>query len=83
MLFHITQHHPPELCPKNAGGSKTLYNPKAEGVKLLAMYGAFAEHVIYYVVEADELKVVNEFLFPGFERCTSKITPVSQVALVK
>ena len=41
MLFHITQHHSSELCPKNAGGSKTLYDPKVEGVKRLAMYGAF------------------------------------------
>ena len=41
MLFHITQTHPPELCPLGEGGSSTLYNPKAEGVKFLAMYGAF------------------------------------------
>lgn len=83
MLFHITQHHTPELCPKNAGGSKTLYDPKAKGVMLHAIYGAFAEHDIFYVVEADDIEAVNEFLFPGFERCTSKIAPVSQVPLVK
>ena len=83
MLFHITQHHTPELCPKDSGGSSTLYDPKAAGVTLLAVYGAFAEHVIYYVVEANDMKAVNEFLFPGFERCTSKITPVSQVPIVK
>lgn len=82
MLFHITQHHDPELCPKKAGGSKTLYDPKARGVKLLAIYGAFAEHVIYYVVEANDLQAVNDFLFPGFERCTSRITPVSQMSIV-
>jgi hypothetical protein len=53
MLFHITQTHPPELCPKDEGGSTTLYDPKAEGVKFLAMYGAFPEHVIYYIIEAE------------------------------
>ena len=77
------QIHSPELCPKDAGGSKTLYNPKAEGAKLLAMYGAFPEHVIYYLVEAEKIEAVEEFLMPGFKRCTSKITPVSQMPIVK
>jgi hypothetical protein len=83
MLFHITQDHAPELCPKSAGGSKTLYDSNAKGVKVLAIYGAFAEHVIYYVVEANDLKAVNEFLLPGFERCTSTVTPVSDVPIVQ
>jgi hypothetical protein len=83
MLFHITQTHTPELCPKDSGGSKTLYNAKAEGVKLLAMYGAFPEHIIYYIVEAEKFDAVEAFLMPGFTRCTSKITPVSQAAIVK
>lgn len=82
MLFHITQTHAAELCPKDEGGSKTLYNPKAEGVKLLAVYGAFPEHIIYYVVEAETVDAVEGFLFPGFKRCTSKVTPVSQMPIV-
>ena len=83
MLFHITQTHAPGLCPKDEGGSETLYNPKADGVKLLATYGAFAEHIVYYVVEAEDLKAVEGFLLPGFKRCTCKITPVSQVPIVR
>jgi hypothetical protein len=83
MLFHVTQTHTAESCPKDDGGSKTLYNPKAEGVKFLAMYGAFPEHVIYYIVEAEKIEAVEAFLLPGFKRCTSKITPVSQKAIVK
>ena len=51
MLFHITQTHTPESCPKDEGGSKTLYNPDVEGLELKAMYGAFAEHTIYYIVK--------------------------------
>jgi hypothetical protein len=47
------------------------------------MYGAFAEHAVYYVVEAADLKAVERFLFPGFKRCASKITPVSQVPIVE
>ena len=83
MLFHITQTHAAESCPKDSGGSKTLYDADADGITLRAMYGAFAEHVIYYVVEADDVGAVNRFLFPGFMRCTSKITPVSEEAIVK
>ena len=83
MLFHITQTHSAELCPKDEGGSKVLYNPKVEGLKLLAMYGAFPEHIIYYIVEAEKIEAVEEFLMPGFKRCTSKITPVSQKPIIK
>jgi hypothetical protein len=65
------------------GGSKSLYNPDAEGVKFIAMYGAFPEHIIYYLVEAEKIEAVEAFLLPGFKRCTSKVTPVSQVPIVK
>ena len=78
MLFHITQKHTPELCPKDEGGSKCLYNPNVEGLKLRAVYGAFSEHVIYYIVEADSLHAVQQFLLPGFKRCTCSISPVSE-----
>jgi hypothetical protein len=78
MLFHITQSHTPELCPKDEGGSKTLYDSSAEGVTVLAIYGAFAEHVIYYVVEAESMKAINQFLLPGFKRCECRVTPVGE-----
>ena len=83
MLFHITQIHTPEHCPKDKGGSKTLYNPNVEGVKLRAVYGAFSEHIIYYIVEADSLEVVHKFLDPGWMQCTCKITPVSEEPIVR
>ena len=47
------------------------------------MYGAFAEHVVYYVVEADSMKAVNQFLMPGFKRCECVITPVMEESIVK
>ena len=82
MLFHITQTHDGPNCPVDAGGSSELYNQNADGAKLQAMYGAFPEHSIYYLVEAESMDAVNEFLLPGFKRCTSKITPVSEEAIV-
>lgn len=83
MLFLITQTHTPETCPKDEGGSKMLYDPNVEGLKLRATYGAFSSHVRYYVVEADSLDPVNKLLFPGFKRCTCKITPVSEEPIVQ
>jgi len=81
MLFLITQDHAPESCPKDVGGSKALYNPKAEGVTLKAMYGAFSEHVVYYVVESDSLDAIHEFLDPGWTSCTATVTPVREEAI--
>ncbi len=83
MIFHITQTHTPESCPKDAGGSKALYEPNVEGVKLQAMYGAFSEHVIYYIVEADSLGAIHKFLDPGWMRCTCTVTPVSEKPIAR
>ncbi len=83
MIFHITQTHTPETCPKDEGGSKTLYNPNVEGLELKGMYGAFSEHVVYYIVEADSLSAVNKFLDPGWKRCTSTVTPVNETSIVQ
>ncbi len=83
MIFHITQTHTHESCPRDAGGSKALYDPNVEGVKLQAMYGAFSEHVIYYIVEADNLEAIHEFLDPGWLRCTCTVTPVSEEPIAR
>ena len=40
------------------------------------MYGAYAEHVIYYLVDADSLGPIQQFLVPSFSRCSTTITPV-------
>jgi len=81
MLYLITQSHTPEACPKDEGGSDVLYDANVEGLTLRARYGAFAEHIIYYVVEADSMSAVNQFLLPGFKRCSCRITPVSEEAI--
>ena len=81
MLYLITQSHTPEACPKDEGGSDVLYDANVEGLTFRARYGAFAEHIIYYVVEADSMSAVNQFLLPGFKRCSCRITPVSEEAI--
>ena len=82
MLFHITQSHSPENCPKDAGGSTTLYDSNVEGLEVKAIYGAFAEHEIYYIVEANDIEKIQKFLMPGFKRCASRVTPVAEAPIV-
>ena len=83
MLFHITQVHTPESCPRDEGGSNSLYDDAAPGVRLVGRYGANAQHTLFLVVEADDVTALHRFLWPGFKRCTSTITPVSEVPVPK
>ncbi|MBI2909876.1 MAG: hypothetical protein HYX92_19735 [Chloroflexi bacterium] len=80
MLFLITQEHTPETCPIDAGGREVLHEKPGNvpGLEVLAAYGAYSEHTLYYVVEADNYEAMDKFLRPGFKRCTSTITPISQ-----
>jgi hypothetical protein len=77
MLFHIEQSHAPADCPYGRGGSRSLHDATVEGVNVVGVYGAFTEHVIFLVVEADDLDAVHQFLLPGMRTCTASITPVS------
>lgn len=77
MLFHIKQVHTPENCPYGSGGSRSLIDTSVTDVKLVGMYGAFMEHAIYLIVEANDIDMLNKFLLPGMKRCTTTITPVS------
>ena len=81
MLFHITQVHSPESCPKNEGGSDSLFDPTVEGIKVIGRYGANAQHTLFFIVEADDVNAIHKFLFPGFTSCTSTVTPVSEVSV--
>ncbi|MGH3510345.1 MAG: DUF3303 domain-containing protein [Nocardioidaceae bacterium] len=77
MLFHIEQAHAPADCPYGSGGSRSLHDASVDGVRVIGVYGAFTEHVIFLVIEADDLDAVHRFLLPGMKTCTTSITPVS------
>jgi len=79
--FHIEQSHAPADCPFGQGGSRSLHDADVDGVRVLGVYGAFTEHVIFMVVEADDLDAVHRFLLPGMKTCTASITPVSAHAI--
>ncbi len=77
MLFHIEQSHAPADCPYGSGGSRSLHDPDVEGVTVHGVWGAFSEHVVFILVEADDLEAVHRFLLPGMKTCTASVTPVS------
>ncbi len=80
MLFLITQNHTPETCPIDAGGREVLHEKpeNVPGLKIVAAYGAYTEHTLYYILEAGDYGTVEKFLTPGFKRCKAIITPISQ-----
>jgi hypothetical protein len=65
MQFLVKQVHTPEQCPKDRGGSTTLYDAGAPGVKLDRILGDFPRHVIYYLLEAERVEDVQKFLDRG------------------
>ena len=81
MLFHIEQTHAPENCPYGKGGSRSLHDASVDGVEVKGVYGAFTEHVIFLVVETDDIDLLHRFLLPGMKVCTTRIRPVSDHAL--
>ena len=83
MLFHITQVHSPESCPRDEGGSNSLVDSTVPGVKVIGRYGANSQHILFYIVEADDAMAIQQFLWPGFKRCTATVTPVIETAVKK
>ena len=77
MLFHIKQTHSPEDCPYGKGGSQSLVDRSASGVKVHGFWLAFPQHTTYYVVETDDITGLQAFLKPGTGRTMAEITPVS------
>jgi hypothetical protein len=77
MLFHIKQTHAPQDCPYGKGGSPSLVDRDAAGVRIQGYWLAFPQHTVYYVVETDDIGSLQAFLRPGSAVTTAEITPVS------
>ena len=79
MLFHVTIDHSPEPCPVVTNDPEHRLTPdKAaqSGEKVLAAVSGRAQHRVYYIVEADEIDELNNFLDPTLSWAKCEITPV-------
>ena len=41
---------------------RSLHDATVKDVRVVGIYGAFMEHTIYMIVEADDINVLNRFL---------------------
>ncbi len=81
MLFMITQVHTPETCPRDEGVSDVLFERNAQGVTLKGRWGAWSNHTIWYLLEADSPEAIQRFLEPGMKRCTCTAMPVAEASV--
>lgn len=81
MLFMITQTHSPETCPIDSGGAETLIDKTAQGIKVKGRWGAWSNHKIWYLVDAEDPQAIQRFLDPGMKLSTSSVEPVGDAPL--
>ncbi len=81
MLFMITQVHTPDTCPIDAGGADTLIDKNAQGITVKGRWGAWSHHIVWYLVEADNLEAIQRFLDPGMKRSTCTVEPVGEAPI--
>ncbi len=84
MLFVVTHEHAPESCPADdpAPVHKLVdeNHIRESGVKVLGSYVAPPEHVLYFVLEADEYAQVVRYFRPMMKIGNVDIVPVQTVA---
>ena len=82
MLFHVTIDHSPENCPiVNTTPEKVITPDGAAkaGVKLVLGLGGRAQHTTIYVVEADDINKLYDFLNPALSWAKCDIMPVREM----
>ena len=82
MLFLVTIDHSPENCPiVNNTPEKVITADGAAkaGVKLVLGLGGRAQHTTIYVVEADDINKLYDFLNPALSWAKCDIMPVREM----
>ena len=84
MLFVVTHEHAPELCPSDDPAPVHKMadenHIRESGVKVVGAYVAPPEHVVYFVLEADDYAQVVRYLRPMMKIGTPDIVPVQTLA---
>ena len=68
----------PYVLHKDTGGADTLIDMDADGVTLKGRWGAWINHKVWYLVEADDSGAITRFLDPGMKHCTAIVEPVGE-----
>jgi hypothetical protein len=88
MLFVITLEHSPELCfarKEYSAEGKSWQDSIGEraknlGIKIHGVYVSTIEHTFYFILEADDVKALSEFLSPPFlTHNKGRISPVIEI----
>jgi len=82
MLFHVTVDHSPETRPvvNNTPEKRITAEGAAKaGVKLVLALGGRAQHCTIYVVEADVINRLYDFLNPALSWAKCNIMPVREM----
>ena len=85
MLFVVTHEHSPELCPsddpelvkKTVSIVASKAHAEKSGVKVLGSYIAPPEHVLFFIIEANDYGKIVDFFQPIMKMGTVRIMPVS------
>lgn len=86
MMFMVVHTHDAAKCPGSKGAPAGLEairdvvdeaRAKKAGMKLLASYGAYTEHVLYFVVETENYGALRDFFDPLMEIGNTVFKPVS------
>lgn len=84
MLFIAIHTHTPETCPADnpipvhqLADEKHI---KDSGVKVLGSYVAPPEHILYFILEADDYAQIVRYLRPMMKIGTDRIVPVQTLA---
>lgn len=84
MLFVATHRHTAESCPADDPAPvhqlASAEHAKESGVKLLAGYVASPEHVLYFILEAQDYVSVVRFFRPFMKIGVTEVTPVQTLA---
>lgn len=85
MQFVVSHVHAPSDCPsdrpevmKKLGNDLSDVEAMKKGVKLLAAYVAPLEHTFFFILEAESLAKVTDFLKPAAKLGTANVVPVDE-----
>ena len=81
MLFHATHKHSYQTCHAHDEARKekmmeSLQSADELGVKVHGVYVDPPGHVIFFILEADEMEYIVKFFDPMFELGDAKVRPV-------